>query len=188
MLESRPHPRIRGTEMAAIPASPTVKRVMVATDRSESADRAVRWAANLAAAYQAELLLLQIVSPSEEDGADGEAPPTDVDQTRDALQGFAADLAGGRGLARVVLGSDPTQAILDTVEQERVDVVVVGNVGMGGRKQFLLSNIPNQISHNARCTVVIVNSAMLDGVAPTAAPRPSSAAPAEGRLLARAWH
>ena len=44
--------------MAAIQQSPTVKRVMVATDRSDSADRAVRWAANLAAAYQAELKTL----------------------------------------------------------------------------------------------------------------------------------
>src|SRR2546423_224835 len=157
---------------------------MVATDRSESADRAVRWAANLADAYQAELLLFQVVAPPSEDGD----LALDGDAIRDALQEFATDLVGSRGLARVVPGSDPTQAILDAVEREHVDVVVLGNVGMGGRKQFLLSNIPNQISHNARCTVVIVNSAMLDGVAPTAAPRPSSAAPAEGRLLARAWH
>jgi ubiquinone biosynthesis protein len=60
---------------------------------------------------------------------------------------------------------------------------------MGGRKQFLLSNIPNQISHNARCTVVIVNSAMLDEAAShRAATNGNGAAPTEGRLLARAWH
>jgi ubiquinone biosynthesis protein len=47
--------------MAALSSSPTVKRVMVATDRSESADRAVRWAANLADHYEAELLLLQVL-------------------------------------------------------------------------------------------------------------------------------
>src|SRR2546423_11010886 len=115
MLESRPHPRIRGTEMAAIPASPTVKRVMVATDRSESADRAVRWAANLAAAYQAELLLLQIVPPPSGDGPTTESRPPDGEAIRDSLQHFATDLAGERGLARVVSGTDPTQAILDAV-------------------------------------------------------------------------
>src|SRR5439155_3593345 len=175
--------------MAAFPSSPTVKRVMVATDRSESADRAVRWAANLAAAYQAELLLLQIVPPSA-DGADGEVTPQDLDPVLASLARFATDLAGERGLARVVPGTDPTQAILDAVEREHVDVVVVGNVGMGGRKQFLLSNIPNQISHNARCTVVIVNSAMLDGTqAPSTPLRASTEGqPTEGRLLARAWH
>src|SRR5439155_7097217 len=173
--------------MAAFPSSPTVKRVMVATDRSESADRAVRWAANLAAAYQAELLLLQIVPPSA-DGADGEVTPQDLDPVLASLARFATDLAGERGLARVVPGTDPTQAILDAVEREHVDVVVVGNVGMGGRKQFLLSNIPNQISHNARCTVVIVNSAMLAGQAAPTLPGAASAEPTEGKLLGRAWH
>ena len=30
---------------------------------------------------------------------------------------------------------------------------------MSGRREFLLGNVPNRISHNARCTVVIVNTA-----------------------------
>jgi ubiquinone biosynthesis protein len=38
-------------------------------------------------------------------------------------------------------------------------VLVVGNAGMAGRKEFLLGNVPNRISHNARCTVIIVNTA-----------------------------
>jgi len=39
-----------------------------------------------------------------------------------------------------------------------VDVLVVGSVGMQGRKEFLLGNVPNRVSHNAPCTVVIVNT------------------------------
>ena len=38
---------------------------------------------------------------------------------------------------------------------------------MAGRKEFLLGNVPNRISHNARCTVIIVNTA--DGQAAGAA-------------------
>ena len=41
-------------------------------------------------------------------------------------------------------------------------MLVVGNAGMAGRKEFLLGNVPNRISHNARCTVIIVNTT--DGV------------------------
>src|SRR5438034_9345031 len=115
MVESRPR-TLRNKlseepEMAAIQQSPTVKRVMVATDRSESADRAMRWAANLAAAYQAELLLLQVLSPPAVDGADEQPDATapSLDEARDALNSFAHELAGERGVARVVFGSDPTQ-------------------------------------------------------------------------------
>ena len=41
-------------------------------------------------------------------------------------------------------------------------VIVVGSVGMSGRKEFLLENVPNRVSHNAHCTVVIVQT-HLDG-------------------------
>ena len=47
-------------------------------------------------------------------------------------------------------------------------MLVVGNAGMGGRKEFLLGNIPNRISHAARCTVVIVNTT--DGAVPSPEP------------------
>ena len=37
-------------------------------------------------------------------------------------------------------------------------MLVVGNVGMSGRREFLLGNVPNRVSHNAPCSVVIVNT------------------------------
>jgi ubiquinone biosynthesis protein len=157
---------------------PSVERVMVATDRSETADRAVRWAANVAAAYRAELLLLQVLP-----GAD--VPEVALSLADEELRRFAEEIAGARGRARVVVDDDPARAILDAVEAERVDVVVVGNLGMGGRKQFLLGNVPNRISHNARCTVVIVNTAPPDGG--RSARESGATAEVEGRLLGRAW-
>jgi len=170
-------------------AAPAVRRVLVGTDRSESADRAVRWAASFAASYGAELVLLQVL-PVTVAGDDDGAGQARIEGAREQLGSFAGEVAGARGFARVVAGDDPAQAILDAVETERIDVLVVGNMGMAGRKQFLLGNIPNRITHNARCTVVIVNSADLDGFS-AARPQSGSAAseaPAtEGRLLARAW-
>jgi ubiquinone biosynthesis protein len=162
---------------------PSVSRVMVATDRSETADRAVRWASNVAAAYQAELLLLQVLPAA--DGAD--VPEVALSLAGEELKRFAEELAGERGRARVVVDDDPAQAILDAVEAERVDVVVVGNLGMGGRKQFLLGNVPNRVSHNARCTVVIVNTAPLDGRIGDSRALRGASTEVEGRLLGRAW-
>src|SRR5919199_5829870 len=173
--------------------APSVQTVMVATDQSETAERAVRWAANLASSYGAQLLLFQVLPAA---GADGKVAGVSEEMLRDAgeeLRRLAAELAGTRGRARVVVGADPAQAILDAVEEEHVDVLVVGNVGMGGRKQFLLGNIPNRISHGARCTVVIVNTAALDeqrsagGQRGRTATPVDAAAPAEGMLLGRAW-
>src|SRR5881397_1294914 len=94
-------------------------KVVVATDRSETARKAVAWAADFAGKSEGELVLLQVLSE-----------PVDDD--------------------------------------EQADVLVVGNAGMGGRKEFLLGNIPNRISHTARCTVVIVNTT--DGAVPEPEP------------------
>jgi ubiquinone biosynthesis protein len=169
---------------------PSVKRVMVGTDRSATADRAVRWAANLAESYDAELLLLQILVPH--DGNPESVPEGLQTQAAIQLQRFAEEHAGTRGRSLVVVGADPAKAVIDAVSSHNVDVVVVGNVGMAGRKEFLLGNVPNRISHNARCTVVIVNTARPDenpgNAKPRATKKPSrDPERLEGVLLSRAW-
>ena len=129
--------------------SPMVRRVLVATNRSQTAEQAVAWAAEMAERYEAELLLVQIV-----------VPPNDVDPTVTAdLAKHAQHLAGHRGRAVVAIHEDPARAIVKAAEEEDVDVVVVGNVGMSGRKEFLLGNVPNRVSHLTRRTLVIVNTA-----------------------------
>jgi len=127
------------------------RKVLAATDRSATADAAVRWAAALTTANGAELLLLQVV-PAGENEAGRIADATT------ALEALARASAGVSGRASVVADDDVAAAILRVAADARVDTIVVGNVGMGGRKQFLLGNVPNRVSHGARCNVVIVNT------------------------------
>src|SRR6058998_2299229 len=130
--------------------APAVGRVMVATDRSETADRAVGWAATLADRYGAELYVVQVVVPAN--------PAVTEYGAAEATQAGAAD-------------DDPAMAIVRAAEEEAADVLVVGNAGMAGRKEFLLANVPNRISHNAQCTVIIVNTISPDGDVQVVRPR-----------------
>jgi ubiquinone biosynthesis protein len=140
-----------------------VRRVMVGTDRSQTASRAVSWAASFAALYEAELHLVQVVIPSSPSDTEfGSAERTRAAGAADDLQHEAERIAGGRGRSHVVVDDDPAMAIVHAAEDAEIDVLVVGNAGMAGRKEFLLGNVPNRISHNARCTVIIVNTT--DGV------------------------
>jgi ubiquinone biosynthesis protein len=124
-----------------------VRRILTATDRSETADRAVAWAADMAARYEAELIVLQVLV----------APAGGIAEAEAALTELTSGI-GSRARARVVVGEDPADAIVAAAEKVSADVVVVGNIGMSGRKEFLLGNVPNRVSHKARCTVVIVNT------------------------------
>ena len=165
-----------------------VQRILVATDGSPSAAHAVRWAGEMADRYQAGLLLVRVLPPEHLVGQqDGGAEAMSQE-----LSAEAERVAGPRGEARLVVQSDPSQAIVDVAAEEGVDLVVVGNVGMSGRREFLLGNIPNRVSHNARCSVVIVNTAPSDGATaapsapPAAAEQEEAAGPTPGDLLGRA--
>ncbi len=171
-----------------LPPLSEVRRVLAATDRSPSADGAARWAATMAAGYGAELLLLQVILCGP-DGPNEQTGEAEIAEATLGLTQFAQRLAGPRGRAIVVAHSDPVRAILDSVTSEGVDVIVVGNVGMSGRKQFLLGNIPNRVSHAARCTVVIVNTSA-EGQRQVVHSRALALAgdqAREQRLLRRAW-
>jgi len=89
----------------------------------------------------------------------------------------------------VMIDDDPAMAIVRAAEEEAADVLVVGNAGMAGRKEFLLANVPNRISHNARCTVIIVNTISPDGdvqvIRPRTAIRASEFPETEPHLAAR---
>jgi nucleotide-binding universal stress UspA family protein len=121
-----------------------IERILVGTDRSETATRAVKWALDMARRYQAELIVLQ---------AGGETAE---------LERYVQDQAPGARW-RVDTEDDPAASIIAAAEAEDVDVIVVGNVGMSGRREFLLGNIPNRVSHNARCTVIIVDTSQPEG-------------------------
>jgi nucleotide-binding universal stress UspA family protein len=120
-----------------------VHKILVATDRSITAGRAVDFAADMANRYGAELLVLQVDRP---EGAPAPARPEESD--------------GRPTPNRIVVHPDPARAIVEVAEEEHVDVVVVGNVGMADRRRRLLGgSVPDRVSHRAPCTVVIVNTA-----------------------------
>jgi len=121
-----------------------IERILVGTDRSETATHAVKWALDMARRYEAELIVLQA-------GGD-----------RAELERYVQDHAPGARW-RVDTEDDPAASIIAAAEAEDADVIVVGNVGMSGRREFLLGNIPNRVSHNARCTVIIVDTSQPEG-------------------------
>jgi ubiquinone biosynthesis protein len=127
---------------------PGVKRILVGTDRSKTAEGAVRFAADMAERYDAELLVLRVLLSDE--GV--------LAETGRELAEYAEQVAGERGRSSVVVAEDPAEAIVEAAKREQADVLVVGSVGMTGRKEFLLRNVPNRVSHNAPCTVVIVQT------------------------------
>jgi ubiquinone biosynthesis protein len=140
----------------------------------------------MAQGYGADLILCQVVPSVAPDGTPLAVDPADLREAEHHLGVFAQKIAGPRGHGRVVAHEDPATGILEVAQTEEVDVIVVGNVGMAGRKEFLLGNIPNRISHKATCTVVIVNTSV-PSQAMVLPPPPIAGEGRDRRLLQRAW-
>lgn len=116
-------------------------KVLIATDGSATASAASRVGADLASAVGARALLLYVG-----DVAEGERV---LRETREAL-GIDAETKAVAGHA--------ADKILEIAEAEGADLIVVGNKGMSGARRFLLGSVPNQVSHNAPCNVLIVKT------------------------------
>jgi len=134
---------------------PEPRRVMVGTDGSETAERAVRWAASFADRFGADLHVVQVIIPNHSGETAKGAPEPAV--AEEFVQ-HVRSIAGDRGRGRVIVDNDPAMALVRAAEEDGIDVLVVGNAGMAGRNEFLLGNVPNRISHNAPCTVILVNT------------------------------
>ena len=120
------------------------RTVLVGTDGSTTATRAVTRAAELAAASEAELIVAYV---------------GDAAQGARVLDHVVASLAATSLLPQTrVLAGDPADALLRLAAAEHVDVIVVGNKGMTGAQRFLLGSVPNKISHRASCDVLVVHT------------------------------
>ncbi len=145
-----------------------MKRILAALDGSEGSMRAVELAAELAAKFQAELILIDVIEHgSPPDWALAEY--VRLDQVRGDMgqfsESFARDMlenartqAQARGAAPVrseIRFGDPAEEILKFQAETGADAVVVGSRGRGRLAGLVLGSVSQKIANLAPCTVAI---------------------------------
>ena len=143
-------------------------RIVVGTDGSDTAAEAVRQALELAKLSGARLEIVSAYEPVSQRRVEKEAldAPTDVqyeigprEDVNLVLDGAAASARGeGVEVRTHPVEGEPAEAVLDVAEKTDADLIVVGNKGMTGARRFLLGSVPNNVSHHAPCSVLIVRT------------------------------
>jgi len=143
-------------------------RIVVGTDGSETAGEAVRQAISLAKLSGAKLSVVSAYSPGASRPGDKEksAAPSDVQyeigprEDVNMVLDVAVSDARKEGVEAQThaVDADPADAILNVAEETRADLIVVGNKGMTGARRYLLGSVPNNISHHAPCSVMVVRT------------------------------
>jgi nucleotide-binding universal stress UspA family protein len=144
------------------------RSIVVGTDGSDTARKAVDEAIDLAKSVGAAVCLVSAYEPVPQARLRQEARqmPEDLQwmvsprEEVDATLSDAADVVREAGLEVETFAreGDPAGAILDVAEERGADLIVVGNKGMTGARRFLLGSVPNRVSHHAPCAVLIVRT------------------------------
>ena len=142
-----------------------IRTIVVGTDGSKTAAKAVHEAIELAQRLGAKLHVVsayrplsgvRVSGPDYERAHVAVGPTVEVDATLAAAVGEAH--AAGVEAEYYARKSDPAEAILDVADELQADLIVIGNKGMHGTRRYLLGSVPDKISHHAGCSVLIVRT------------------------------
>ena len=140
--------------------------IVVGTDGSETADRALTRAFDMARLTGARLHVVSAYAPNPA-RLTGGAPATEAAEWSvgpDFEVQAVLDRAEGRARGEDVpievhaLKGDPGDAIIAIAAETDADLIVLGSRGMQGARR-VLGSVPNKVSHRAPCDVLIVQTA-----------------------------
>jgi nucleotide-binding universal stress UspA family protein len=145
--------------------------IVVGTDGSVTAHRAVRKATELARLCSAALHLVTGYRPPQDMAVVGPMGMAlgvaSEDQVRSEVEGMLQSLqkeiaAEGVEVSVHVAPGRATDAILDVAEREHADLIVVGNRGVQGSRPFL-GSVPFNLLHHAGCAVLVIHTTTAAG-------------------------
>jgi len=120
------------------------KRILVGTDGSTTAAKAVDRAVELAKVSGASLTILT--------AGIGERAKEIVDKEA------ARHADSGVKIETRVDDRDASTALVEVGDQGDYDLLVVGNKGMTGASRFFLGSVPNKVSHHVQRSLLIVRT------------------------------
>jgi nucleotide-binding universal stress UspA family protein len=177
-------------------SSTQISRILVATDFSPHADRALDWATALARRFSAELEIATsvYVVPFAAMPAGYGMPPDYLRGVRDAADRRLGEIAArisadGLRVHHTVVHEDPSSGICALAREKRADLVALGTRGRAGLAHVLLGSVAERVARLAPCPVLTVHSqvppprALKKLLVPTDFSEPASAALALARQL-----
>jgi nucleotide-binding universal stress UspA family protein len=150
--------------------------IVAATDGSESGDRAVDFAADLASKFGVDLNLVNVISaPTAVAETYGRAGPLPDKRTLISIEGASpsevlentakdilakakgrAEARGARSVRTETRAGEPAEMILSDAKERGADVIVLGKRGRGRLAGLLLGSVSQKVAMLAPCAVLVV--------------------------------
>ena len=147
----------------------TYGNIVVGTDGSATAERAVVQAATLAGAEGARLIIVTAYTPGQGAAHDVDADKvpedirfmlTDRVQAEElGIKGRAAAKETGAGKIVVqAIPGDPAEVLLEAAKDFDAGLIVVGSRGLASHAHFILGSVAASVAHHAPCDVLVAHT------------------------------
>jgi nucleotide-binding universal stress UspA family protein len=141
------------------------KTIAVGTDGTDTAEKAVDVAADIAERYQAQLLIFSAYEPvnRKQLASEREQAPEEMQwriheaELVDAMLGRTLKRVQERGLEgkAVAREGEPDDVLCELAAEHDADLLVIGNKGMNRR---VFGSVPRRVCQHAPCSVVVVKT------------------------------
>jgi nucleotide-binding universal stress UspA family protein len=136
-----------------------LKKILVAYDSSESADRAFRFALEMAEKFAASVTVLAVAQLPEPAGMVESTAM--LESATEHYEGNFADMRAAAGAAIVPLETliavgHAAEQIVHHADEGKVDLIVMGHRGKSVIERWLLGSVSKRVISYAPCSVLIV--------------------------------
>ena len=134
--------------------------IVIASDGSEGAGRAVRAGMELARDYHADVSILHVFQPRVSyAGASREDlnPEVHAVRVQEAIARQVEPIARETGVSYRLCQEQghPAETLAGFAEKQKADLIVVGSRGLGGFQRLLLGSVSTSVLHHAQCSIMV---------------------------------
>ena len=145
-------------------------KILVATDGTKQGDSAIEMLSSLKLGEADEIKVVSVVDmavPLAIDVYGGYLPDTtelekaardNAERVLERALNRSKEIAGQSTVSGELLFGSPESRIVETAEQLRADLIVLGSHGYNRWERLLLGSVSNSVLHHAPCSVLIVRS------------------------------
>jgi nucleotide-binding universal stress UspA family protein len=123
--------------------------ILVGTDGSDGAGRAVEFAARLSRDLKASLKIVHVVTVND--------PPLDAHTDHASLARKRAEVLGAVDVrSESLAGTDVAETLIEAAGRDKADLIVVGKRGLSRLSGLLLGSVSQRLISAAPCAVIVV--------------------------------
>ena len=141
------------------------KRILLPTDGSKYSDKSEKHALALAAANNAEIIALSVVEnsfslnlpDSDTISEVNQLLKSETEKNLNKVERLRDEEGLDVKITKKVAEGSPARVILETSEEENIDLVVIGSSGKTGFDKFLMGSVAEKVVKSAKCSVLVIH-------------------------------